>query len=79
MFVYSSVNPNLQLFLDEAIWRIQNKSYTDRVNFLVQLNSFYGNGEQSFKSDMLAENSRYLRIKEMNSINFNELYESIYD
>ena len=32
--------PNLQLFLDEAIWRIKYKKPIDRLNCMLQLNAY---------------------------------------
>lgn len=29
------------MFLDEALWRIKHKIYQDRIDFLVQLNSYH--------------------------------------
>lgn len=31
----------LQMYLDEAVWRIKHKSFKDRINFLIQMNSYH--------------------------------------
>jgi transposase-like protein len=39
---YNSFNsPYLQMFLDEALWRVKYKVYKDRIDFLCQLNCYY--------------------------------------
>lgn len=40
--MYNCFNsPYLQMFLDEALWRMKYKVNADRVDFLVQLNSYH--------------------------------------
>ena len=81
LFMYSTCNVNLQIFLDEAIWRIKHKSFQERIEFLIQINSFYGAGEDAFANDIMQDCARMQSLADSNieKIEFTSLYESIWD
>ena len=74
LFLYSSFHgPHLQMYLDEAVWRIKNKQFSQRVEFLAQLNSFVGESKQS----VLPIN--VIRAQENQEIKLEKYWESVWD
>ena len=81
LYVYSTCNTgNLQLFLDEAIWRLKYPSFSDRVNFLIQVNSFFNQGD-TFMKHLTQDNRRWQFISDRHLQDTDEstLYEGIWD
>eukprot|EP00347_Sterkiella_histriomuscorum_P015297 403357558 len=88
--VYSCFNhPYLQQFLDEAIWRRKYKSYKDRINFLIQLNTYFNfrsESENHFEetylmyNQALSENYNNAKQKNqsVNGRNFISKYDEVY-